>query len=50
MIVDVDHQDLHHVANSTDVGNIGHVLIGQLADMAESVATGKDLDESAENP
>src|SRR5262249_24045275 len=48
LIVDGDDLDLHDVANLANVLDLVHVLVVELADMAQAVAAGQDLDESAE--
>src|SRR5262249_26472002 len=48
LIVDGDHFDLHDVADLADAFDLVHVLVVELADVAEAVAAGEDLDEGAE--
>src|SRR5262245_7658674 len=48
LVVDGDHLDLQAVAHLADVFDLVHVLVVQLADVAEPVPAGQDLDEGAE--
>jgi hypothetical protein len=33
MVIDIDHQDLHRIANFTYAVDVGDVAVGQFADM-----------------
>ena len=48
LVVDGDHLDQHRVADPADVGDARDVAVGQLADVAQAVLAGQDLDEGAE--
>src|SRR5690606_26016253 len=45
VVVDVDHQHPHPVSHSANIRHTTHVLVGQFADVAETIATGQDFDE-----
>src|SRR5207302_514585 len=48
LVVDGDDLDLHDVADLAHIFDLVHVLVVQLADVAESVTAGKDFNEGAE--
>src|SRR5262249_55063925 len=48
LVVNGDHLHLHAVADLADALDLIDILVVQLADVAQAVATGKNLDEGAE--
>jgi hypothetical protein len=48
VLVDGDHLHVQHVADPTHVLDPADVLVVQLADVAQTVASGQDFDEGAE--
>jgi hypothetical protein len=48
MIVNVDNQHLHRVANSADGIDTRYISAGQFADMAQTIFAWKDLDKGTE--
>src|SRR5262245_22960434 len=47
LLVDSDHLDAHFVTDFANVRNAVDVIVGQLADVAQPVLAGNDLDERA---
>ena len=48
MIVDIDDENLHWIPDAANRIDVGHVPVGQFADVAEAILSWEDFDERAE--